>query len=155
MHTSTKASYQCWDTDTDWYGSVSIRIQIHDPDRHQNLIICSSTHCQPSLKISCKSIWSFCESELIEMTFGLWTRAGPSEACIRWGPETDRHAVWVVDSGGPKKTCCMWAHWHNLANTTEPTCIAAMRPYVKLLWPLVIIRLHRITTLGRLLLQTE
>jgi len=30
-----------------------------DPDHHQNLIICSLAHCQPSLKISCKSIWKF------------------------------------------------------------------------------------------------
>ena len=29
------------------------------PDRHQNLTICLSTHCQPSLKISCKSVWKF------------------------------------------------------------------------------------------------
>jgi len=28
-------------------------------DRHQNLIICSPVHCQPSLKISCKSVWKF------------------------------------------------------------------------------------------------
>ena len=27
-----------------------------DPDRHQNLIACSTIRCQPSLKISCKSI---------------------------------------------------------------------------------------------------
>ena len=30
-----------------------------DLDRHQNLIICSLAHCQPSLKISCKYIWKF------------------------------------------------------------------------------------------------
>jgi len=30
-----------------------------DPDRHQNLIICSLAHCQPSLKISCKSVSKF------------------------------------------------------------------------------------------------
>ena len=30
-----------------------------DPDRHQNLIVCSVAHCQPSLKISCKSVWKF------------------------------------------------------------------------------------------------
>jgi len=30
-----------------------------DPDHHQNLIICSLSHCQPSLKISCKSVWTF------------------------------------------------------------------------------------------------
>ena len=39
------------------FGSVIIRIQIRDPDRHQNLIICSLAHCQPSLKISYKSVW--------------------------------------------------------------------------------------------------
>ena len=31
--------------------------------------------------------------------------------------------------------CMFGAHWHHLANP----CVAAMRPYVKLLWPLVII----------------
>jgi len=30
-----------------------------DPDCHQNLVICSLAHCQPSLKISRKSIWKF------------------------------------------------------------------------------------------------
>jgi len=30
-----------------------------DPDRHQNLIICSLAHCEPFLKISCKSIQKF------------------------------------------------------------------------------------------------
>jgi len=30
-----------------------------DPDRHQNLIICSSAHYQPSLNISCKCVWKF------------------------------------------------------------------------------------------------
>jgi len=30
-----------------------------DPDRHQNLIICSLAYCQPSMKISCKSVWTF------------------------------------------------------------------------------------------------
>jgi len=30
------------------------------------------------------------------------------------------------------------AHWRHLANTTlNRPCAAAMRPYVKLLWPLV------------------
>ena len=30
-----------------------------DPDRHQNLPICSLTNCRPSLKISCKSVRKF------------------------------------------------------------------------------------------------
>jgi len=47
VHTSTKA----------YLASVAIRIR--DPDRHQNLVICSLAHWQPSLKISCKSIWKF------------------------------------------------------------------------------------------------
>jgi len=39
--------------------SVAIRIQMRDADRHQNLIICSIAHCQPSLKTSCKSVQKF------------------------------------------------------------------------------------------------
>jgi len=51
LHTSTKARLT----------SVAKRIHIRicDPDRHQTLIICSLAHFQPSLKISCKSIWKF------------------------------------------------------------------------------------------------
>ena len=37
------------------------------PDRHRNLTICSLTHCQPSLKISCKSFGSFC-AKLLRQT---------------------------------------------------------------------------------------
>ena len=29
--------------------------------------------------------------------------------------------------------CICGAHWRHLANTPEPSCAAAMRPYVKLL----------------------
>ena len=33
---------------------------------------------------------------------------------------TNRDAVWVEDSGGPKDACIRWgAHWRHLANTTE------------------------------------
>ena len=39
--------------------SIAVQIRIRDSDRHQNLIICSLTHCQPSLKISCKSVQKF------------------------------------------------------------------------------------------------
>jgi len=35
------------------------RIRIRDPDSHQNLIICSWAHCQPTLKMSCKSVRKF------------------------------------------------------------------------------------------------
>jgi len=47
VHTSTKLRL------------TDVVTQIHDPDHHQNLIICSLAHCQPSRKISCKSIWKF------------------------------------------------------------------------------------------------
>ena len=53
MHTSAKARLT----------SVAIRIRTRipsrDPDRHQNLNICSLAHCQPSLKIACKSVQKF------------------------------------------------------------------------------------------------
>ena len=39
--------------------AIRIQIQIRDPDRHQNVIICSMAHCQPSLKIPCKSVKKF------------------------------------------------------------------------------------------------
>ena len=39
--------------------AIPIRIGIRDPDRQQNLIIYSLAHCQPSLKISCKSVQKF------------------------------------------------------------------------------------------------
>jgi len=38
---------------------IRIRIRNRDPDRHQNLIIRSLAHCQPPLKISCKSVRKF------------------------------------------------------------------------------------------------
>ena len=38
---------------------IQIRIRIPDSDRYQNLIVCSLTRCQPSLKISCKSVRKF------------------------------------------------------------------------------------------------
>jgi len=40
------------------YG-IAIRILIRDPDRHQNLIICSLAHCRLSLTISGKSVREF------------------------------------------------------------------------------------------------
>ena len=39
--------------------SVTIGIRARDPDRHQNLTMCSLAHCQPSLKISRKSVQTF------------------------------------------------------------------------------------------------
>jgi len=51
VHTSAKA---CLTSIWIW-----IQIRIPDPDHHQNLIICSLAHCQPSLKISCKSVQRF------------------------------------------------------------------------------------------------
>ena len=48
-------SYQCRDIGI----CTRIHICIRDPDRRRNLIVCSLSHCQPSLKISCKSVWKF------------------------------------------------------------------------------------------------
>ena len=46
--------------------SVAIRIWIRDPDRHQNLIICSLAHCQRSLKIYANLFESFCAKLLTD-----------------------------------------------------------------------------------------
>jgi len=57
-------------------GWIRIRIRIRDPDRHQN---CLLPHCQPSLKISCKSIRKFCAKLLTDeqtttITYPPWRR---------------------------------------------------------------------------------
>ena len=38
---------------------IRIRMWIRDPDRHQDLIVCSLAHCHSSLKISCQSVRKF------------------------------------------------------------------------------------------------
>jgi len=50
----------------------------------------------------------------------------------------NRFAVWVMDSGEPKKAQVQRAHWRHLANTIELFVCGGDAPYVKLLWPLVI-----------------
>jgi len=59
-----------------------IRIRIHDPDRHQNLIICSLAHCQPSLKISCKSVPKFLRKLLTDRQTNKQTYAVQVQAYI-------------------------------------------------------------------------
>jgi len=51
VHTSAKARLTSV--------AIRIRIQIRDLDCHQHLIVCSLALCQPSLKISCKSVQKF------------------------------------------------------------------------------------------------
>jgi len=55
VHTSAKARL----TSVAIRMPMRIRIRIRDLVRHKNLIICSLAHCQPSLKISCKSVRKF------------------------------------------------------------------------------------------------
>jgi len=55
VHTSAKARV----TSVAIWIRICIRKRNRDPDRHQNLIFCSLAHCQPSLKILCKSVWKF------------------------------------------------------------------------------------------------
>jgi len=66
VHTSTKARL------------TSVAISIRDPDRHQNVIICSLAHCQPSLKISCKSVEKFlckvANRQTMTKTYPPWLR---------------------------------------------------------------------------------
>jgi len=53
---------------------------------------------------------------------------------------TDRDAVCVVYLDACKEACVTWgAHWRYLSNTRlNPPCAASTQPFVKLLWPLVI-----------------
>jgi len=56
---------------------------------------------------------------------------------------TDRDAVWVVESGGPREACIKrGAHWRHLANNTEPSVCgggaAFLSDYVDLLLSLSI-----------------
>jgi len=69
-----------------------------------------------------------------------WSVCRTSEPCKNsW---TDRDAVWVEDLGGPKGPCIRWGfrspmgRGKFLGESVTP-CAAAMRSYVKLLWPLV------------------
>ena len=53
-----------------------------DPNRHQNLNVCSLDRCQPSLKISCKSAWKFLckvanrqtDKQTMTKTYPAWRR---------------------------------------------------------------------------------
>ena len=56
VHTSVKASLTS--VSIRIYGSGSVSGSV-DPYRHQNLIVCSLANCQPSLKISRKSVRTF------------------------------------------------------------------------------------------------
>jgi len=61
-------------------------------------------------------------AEPIEMPFGLWTRMGPWKRVL--------HGV---------HTSATWRIRLNRPRSVGPNGAAAMRPYVKLLWPLIII----------------
>jgi len=78
---------------------------------------------------------------LMEWTCRAWPTTPCCELCKNgW---TNWFAIWVVDSGGPKEAHVqsylpggtIGATWQIRLN--RPSA-AAMRPYVKLLWPLVI-----------------
>ena len=86
--------------------------------------------------------------------WGKHFRACPTTLCreLHKNGGTARDAVWVLDSVGPKEACVIWECILVQAGeyTTEPSMFgepneaAAMRPYVKLLWPLV--QLHANST---------
>ena len=76
--------------------SVAIRIVIwiRDSNRHRNLIVCSLTHCQPSMKISCKSVRKFLQPvanrQTTTITYPPWRRNQQwlvryTVAMIEWG----------------------------------------------------------------------
>jgi len=58
-HTPTRSTETVHTFAKERFTSVAIRFRILDPDHHQNLNNCSLANCQPSLKISCKSVRKF------------------------------------------------------------------------------------------------
>ena len=51
---------------------------------------------------------------------GQFLGKGHTQACAMTLNDWD--AIWVVNSGGSKEACIRWlAHWHHVANTTEPS----------------------------------
>jgi len=46
-------------------------------------------------------------AEPMEMSFGLRTRVGAGNHCIRWSPDTPKEGVSVLGKG-PKESCVRW-----------------------------------------------
>jgi len=60
---------------------------IGDPDRHQSLIVCLLAHCQPSVKISCKSVRTFLRKVANRQTD---RQANRQTTTITWPPPRRR-----------------------------------------------------------------
>jgi len=79
---------------------TSVAIQIRDPDRHQNLSICSLVHCQPTLKISCKSVSNFLCKVANRQTNNDDYVSSSAEVKTSWG--------WLADPGSPEEQPSKW-----------------------------------------------
>ena len=103
MHSSVKARLT----------SVAIRIRISDPDCHENLIICfcSLAHCQPSLKISCKSVCKFLRKVANRQT------------------DKQRRKRNLLGGGNNKKTSIRWQDSAppRASNGGQPLCVQISR----------------------------
>jgi len=102
----------------------------------------------------CKNGWTDQNGILVEDS------GRPKEPCIRWGSRSPIVRGYFGGKGRPilkyrdalpwtlPKTTepieMLFELWARAVNMTEPPRVAAMLPYVKLLWPLI--RLHRSTT---------
>jgi len=101
---------------------------------------------------------------LIEMPFRMWTEVGPNEPCIRWRCRCPRGRGNFDGKKGQAWTCSgsQYTESHSTEGSTSTVqmliggvldgmlidatwrtwwnhpCVAAMLPYVRLLWPLVI-----------------
>jgi len=82
---------------------IRIQIRIHESDRHQNLIFCSVDHCQPSLKILCKSVQTFLRKVANRET----------------DRETDRQRRLHILLGGGKKCQSIGTQLCKLQHSTE------------------------------------
>jgi len=86
---------------------TSVTIWILDPDCHQNLIILLA-HCQPSLKISCKSVWKFLHKVASRQTDKQWWKHN----LLGGGNEVNWFKIFVWLNVLPEAT-----HWNSCSLT--------------------------------------
>ena len=67
-----------------------------DPDHHQNLITCSMAHCQPSLKLSRKSVWKLLHKVAKRQTDQQTNRQTNNNENITYLAEVIKQKFWYI-----------------------------------------------------------